>query len=181
MFSTKAFITFLTASATFASAASLSALKRDADNGSCAQLERICVGEVSTQTLDLWAHNACLFGASCFGGQVPVDGFVASAWSSDGGNGTAPASLNLTRVTTDAFNSISTDGQSVTQQNFIDGYYSALDATGGPYPTDASIVIDDFDRLASWTGFCPGTGQGIPYQNFADYYQYSSSVDSTAC
>lgn len=123
MFSTKAFITFLTASATFASAASLSALKRDADNGSCAQLERICVGEVSTQTLDLWAHNACLFGASCFGGQVPVDGFVASAWSSDGGNGTAPAILNLTRVTTDAFNSISTDGQTVTQQNFIDGYY----------------------------------------------------------
>lgn len=54
---------------------------------------------------------------------MPVDGFVASAWSSDGGNGTAPASLNLTRVTTDAFNSISTDGQTVTQQNFIDGYY----------------------------------------------------------
>lgn len=48
------------------------------------------------------------------------------------------------------FDSISTDGQVISQQNWIDGYYHTLDATNGPYPTSPDVVIDDYSRLTSW-------------------------------
>lgn len=109
-----------------------------------------------------------------FGGQRPIDGFIATVFSAKGGSGTAPASLTETRLSSDVFGSISTDGQTITQQNFIDGWYSQLSAVGGPYPSDGSDqVISYYNRIATWAGFCPGSG--VPYQNTADYVCISPS------
>jgi hypothetical protein len=150
------------------------------DNGSCNALFKTCAAQVNPSLSNVFAIESCLFGASCFGGQRPVDDFLASLYSSLNGSGTAPASANLARVPTSVFNVISGGGKAITQQNFIDGYYGQLSASNGPYPTSADIVISYFDRLAIWTGFCPG-GPGIPYTNYADYYQFSASVSSSAC
>ncbi|VDB90084.1 unnamed protein product [Peniophora sp. CBMAI 1063] len=152
--------------------------RQSADNGSCRALQTTCAGSVKSDLSDAWNIKACVFGATCFGGQHPVDGFLAAVYADRGLSGTAPQSVNLPRVTTSLFNSISTDGKTVSQQNFIDGYYSSLDATGGPYPTSAQYVIDLFGNLQDWTAFC---NAAIPFQNFADYFQYSSSVSSSNC
>ncbi|KZV71767.1 hypothetical protein PENSPDRAFT_577135 [Peniophora sp. CONT] len=152
--------------------------RQSADNGSCRALETSCAAAVKSDLSDAWNIKACIFGASCFGGQHPVDGFLAAVYSDRGESGAAPASVNLPRVTGSLFNSISTDGKTLSQQNFIDGYYSSLDATGGPYPTDVNYVIGLYEQLQDWTAFC---SKPIPLQNFADYYQYSSSVSSNGC
>ncbi|VDB99959.1 unnamed protein product [Peniophora sp. CBMAI 1063] len=160
------------------SASAAPSRRQSGDNGSCQALQTECAATVKSDLSDAWNIKACLFGASCFGGQHPVDGFLAAVYGDRGESGSAPASVDLPRVTSSLFNSISTDGQTVSQQNFIDGYYSALDATGGPYPTDVSYVIDLFGRVQGWTAFC---SESVPFQNFADYYQYSSSVNSAGC
>ncbi|KZV71768.1 hypothetical protein PENSPDRAFT_577109 [Peniophora sp. CONT] len=148
---------------------------QSADNGSCRALQTTCAASVKADFSDVFNHKACIFGATCL---TPVDGFLAAVHNDRGLSGPAPQSVNLPRVTTSVFNSISTNGKTVTQQNFIDGYYSSLDATSGPYPTDVQYVIDLFGRLQDWTAFC---GVGIPFQNFADFFQYSSSVSSSNC
>ncbi|VDB99961.1 unnamed protein product [Peniophora sp. CBMAI 1063] len=161
-----------------ASALAAPSKRQSEDNGSCRALQTECAATVKSDLSDAWNIKACIFGATCFGGQRPVDGFLAAVYADRGLSGTAPASVNLPRVTTSLFNSISTNGQTVSQQNFIDGYYSSLDATGGPYPTNPQYVIDLFGNLQGWTAFC---NAAIPYQNFADYFQYSSSVSGPGC
>jgi hypothetical protein len=160
-----------------AAAASAAPSKRQ-DNGSCKALQSTCAASVKSDLSDAWNIKACVFGATCFGGQHPVDGFLAAVYAQKGGKGTAPASVNLPRVTGSLFNSIATDHKALTEQNFIDGYYSSLDASGGPYPTSASIVQSYYQRVATWTAFCTSA---IPLQNFADYFQYSSTVGSNGC
>jgi len=175
--------TILLATALFASAsasASASVIDRRAsDNGSCQQQYKTCAAKVDASLDNVFSIESCLFAASCFGGQRPVDDFLASLHGTKGGSGTALSSVSLARVTTTVFNAISTDGKVVTQQNFIDGYYGQLAASNGPYPSDSSVVVDYYNRLTTWTAFC--SGQGIPYTNFADYYQYSASVSSPGC
>lgn len=73
--------------------------RQSADNGSCRALETICAGSVKSDLSDAWNIKACVFGASCFGGQHPVDGFLAAVWADRGESGAAPASVNLPRVT----------------------------------------------------------------------------------
>ncbi|KAF7971291.1 hypothetical protein HWV62_21442 [Athelia sp. TMB] len=122
------------------------------DNGSCAQMHHICASSVNAKVSNPWSYAECLFGASCFGGQHPVDDFLASIYSTvnNGTKGTAPTSINEPRVPAKVFASISTDGKVITQQNWIDGYYSHLGGTNGPYPTNASVVIDYYNRIAVW-------------------------------
>ncbi|EIM91638.1 uncharacterized protein STEHIDRAFT_165874 [Stereum hirsutum FP-91666 SS1] len=180
MIFTNIFFTALAASATFVSGASIR--RQDEDNGSCAQLGRICAGQVQNSLANVLGVESCLFAGVCFErNSTNLDDFLTTLWETEGHSGTAPKSVSTTRATTAVFDAISTDGQTITQQNFIDGYYGSLDATSGTYPTSAAIVISDFDRVAAWTGFCPGTNEGIPYQNWADYFQYSATVGSTTC
>jgi hypothetical protein len=146
---------------------------------SCNKMFNTCVAQVNTAVSDAWSHPACLFAATCFGGQRPVDGLLASVFGAKKGSGAAPTSVKEARLSTATMKSISTDGKTITQQNWIDGYYGLLSSLGGPFPTSASGVINDFDRVRGWTGFCKG---GIPFKNVADYFQFSSSVSSnTSC
>ncbi|RPD60984.1 hypothetical protein L227DRAFT_574613 [Lentinus tigrinus ALCF2SS1-6] len=70
---------------------------------------------------------------------------------------------------------ISTDGSTITEQNFIDGFYHALDASNGPWPTSVEVVQDYWSSIVDWTAVC---SRGIPFKNFADYFVYSSYVKS---
>ncbi|KZV59156.1 hypothetical protein PENSPDRAFT_552652, partial [Peniophora sp. CONT] len=174
---TMLFSSLLLLSAAFSAYAAPSKRQTE-DNGSCQALQTTCAASVKADLSDAWNIKACVFGATCFGGQRPVDGFLAAVHSDKSASGSAPASVNLPRVTTALFNSISTDGKTVSQQNFVDGFYSSLDATSGPYPTDSQYVTDLFGRVQTWTAFCSAS---VPFQNFADYFQYSSSVNSAGC
>ncbi|KAF5310850.1 hypothetical protein D9619_008000 [Psilocybe cf. subviscida] len=146
---------------------------------SCSKMYDTCVAQANKAVSDAWSHPACLFAATCFGGQRPVDGLLSAVFGAKRNSGAAPTSVKETRLSTTTTKSISTDGKTVTQQNWIDGYYGLLSSLGGPFPTSASIVINDFDRVRGWTGFCKG---GIPFKNLADYFQFSSSVSSnTSC
>ena len=74
--------------------------RQSADNGSCRALQTTCAASVKSDLSDAWNHKACLFGATCFGGQQPVDGFLAAVYADRGFSGTAPKSVDLPRVTT---------------------------------------------------------------------------------
>ena len=73
--------------------------RQSEDNGSCQALQTECAATVKSDLSDAWNIKACVFGASCFGGQHPVDGFLAAVWADRGEAGSAPKSVNLPRVT----------------------------------------------------------------------------------
>ena len=129
-----------------------------------------------------------MLGATCFGGQRPVDGFLSAVYSAKNPTSTvaAPTSINAPRLENTLFAQISTDGKTWTQQNFvclmytsslwsrkltrllqIDAWYGTLSSVGGPFPPNTDLVVSYFNRILEWTAFCPGTG--IPFQNIRDY------------
>ena len=73
--------------------------RQSEDNGSCQALQTECASSVKSDLSDAWNIKACVFGASCFGGQHPVDGFLAAVWADRGESGSAPTSVSLPRVT----------------------------------------------------------------------------------
>jgi len=152
------------------------------DNGACQQLHNTCAGALvlnTTSLANVWSIESCLFAATCLGpsGSHPVDNFLADLWTHVGGNGTAPASANLPRVPTSLLQSLSTDGSTISQQDFINGFYGSLNPTNGPWPVNTA-VISYYDRISTWTAFCTSS---IPFFNFADYFQWSASVSSPGC
>lgn len=61
---------------------------------------------------------------------------------------------------------MSTDNATLTEQNFIDAWYGELSSVGGPYPDNTDLVVEYYDIIAAWAGFCD---EGIPMQNVADF------------
>ena len=79
-----------------------------------------CIAYSDQKVTNPWAIESCLLGATCFGGQRPVDDFLAAVYSAKNPSSNAyPASLNEPRVSSALFNQISKDGKTVTQQNFV--------------------------------------------------------------
>ena len=75
--------------------------QESSDNGSCKALQATCTAHVKSDLSNVFALKECVVGASCFGGHRPVDDFLAAVYSSKhGGQGAAPSSVNLPRVTT---------------------------------------------------------------------------------
>jgi hypothetical protein len=112
------------------------------DNGACQQLVSTCAKAVDPSLSNAFAIQSCVFAATCFGGKRPVDNFLASVYATKNPTGTTPPqSVNLARVTStvcfalcfhpsathtdygQVLNAISTNGKSISQQNFIDGFY----------------------------------------------------------
>ncbi|PPQ92553.1 hypothetical protein CVT25_010386 [Psilocybe cyanescens] len=144
----------------------------------CEQLVVSCAASGTQAISDPWSIPACIYGATCFGGSRPVDAFLLAIATERNQPDSAKASLNVPGLTLETFNKISTDKTVITQQNFIDGVFSTLGATNGPFP-DVSFVISSFQRVNTWTQFC--NGPGIPWRNFADYFKYSATVNSGGC
>jgi hypothetical protein len=80
-----------------ASAAPSAKRQTGSDNGACQVLKTVCANTVNSDLSNAWNIKACVFGASCFAGQRPVDGFLASVAAAKGTS--APQSVNLPRVT----------------------------------------------------------------------------------
>jgi hypothetical protein len=136
---------FATASLYFFALADAAPSKRQSDNGACAQLAATCASEVNNSLSNVFSIGACVFAATCFGGQHQVDDFLATLFANKNGGanaGTPPQSVNLPRVpssvrpisfnssqgclyiiTIQLLNTLSDDGKTITQQHFIDGVY----------------------------------------------------------
>jgi hypothetical protein len=88
-------------------------------DATCQKMYTTCIAQVDQNVANPWAVEACVLGATCFGGQRPVDGFLATVKSFKNPNGATPASLTVPRVSTSLLSAISTDGKDWTQQNFV--------------------------------------------------------------
>ncbi|KAF8963185.1 hypothetical protein BDZ97DRAFT_1822197 [Flammula alnicola] len=171
--------------------------QRSTDNGSCAEIVDQCtIG--SAKATNVFNDNYCVLAAFCYS-ESTVDVLIEQLTKDDYLSTSPPLlSVNQPRLAQSVFNGLSRGNSVVSQQNVIDAYYGALtntvrscggppgaetpcpSGTSGPYPTDASYVIDFWETISAWTGFC-GTRE-IPYQNLADYLQYSSTVKAaTSC
>ncbi|RPD60994.1 hypothetical protein L226DRAFT_560208 [Lentinus tigrinus ALCF2SS1-7] len=182
-----AFVPLVLSLALSAAAAAVPAEKRQgSDYPWCNALRATCEKQITNKDYeDFFAHDACLFGSAC-----PPD-FPVSANSTltqrrnvqlflgavvgDLEPGREPPHSEDLRVPTSILQQISTDGKTITKQNFIDGFYHALDASSGPWPTNVDIVKGYWSYIVDWTAVCSG---GIPFKNFADYFVYSSYVKS---
>jgi Fe-S-cluster-containing dehydrogenase component len=79
-----------------------------------------CIDRVDQNVTNPWAVEACVLGATCFGGKRPVDDFLASVYSYKNPNSSAyPAWRTEPRLPASLLNAISTDGKTRTQQNFV--------------------------------------------------------------
>ena len=87
-----------------------------------------CVSQVDQNVANPWGVEACVLGATCFGGQRPVDGFLSAVYSAKNPTSTvaAPTSINAPRLETTLFAQISTDGKTWTQQNFVCPTHTSL-------------------------------------------------------
>ncbi|KAF8963177.1 hypothetical protein BDZ97DRAFT_1822163 [Flammula alnicola] len=171
--------------------------QRSTDNGSCAEMVDQCsIG--SAKATNVFNNNYCVLAAFCYS-ESTVDVLIEQLTKDDYLSTSPPLlSVNQPRLAQSVFNAFSGGNSVVSQQNIIDAYYGALTNTvrscggppgaetpcpsgsSGPYPTDVSYVTDFWDTISAWTGFC-GTRE-IPYQNLADYLQYSSTVKAaTSC
>jgi hypothetical protein len=93
---------FFTTSLLLASSVTASPLWSRNSDSSCQQLQNICEKSVNKGVTDAWSHEACLFGAGCFGGRTPVAGLLgyifASKNSPNFNSATAPTALTEPRV-----------------------------------------------------------------------------------
>lgn len=105
LFSISSFVALLAAFATLVGGASLK--RQSGDNGSCAQLGRICAGDVQTDLSNLWTVESCLFAGVCFerNGST-LDGFYGNLWVDLGHTSRPPLTLYTPRVTQAVSNSI---------------------------------------------------------------------------
>jgi len=163
------------------------------DNGSCAEMVTQCFATGAAPPTKIFANNYCVLAALCYS-ESTVDVLIKDLTKRDYLYVGAPVlSVNQPRLSQTVFNTLSKGNTFVSQQNMIDAYYGALTNTvqicpgppgssttpcpsgkSGPYPTDASYIINFWSHVSAWTGFC--NTRNIPYQNFADYLQYSSTV-----
>jgi len=147
-------------------------------DATCWEMYDWCRNVVNRSTMsNVFDIDVCVFGASCFA--PGVNSFIATLHE---GVGTIPTSTQVPRVPNSLLSTIATNGQTISQQNYVDGYYRTITQHSGTFPANASIVINYFDALADWSGPCPATQPvSIPFKNFADYFEFSSTVTSNTC
>ncbi|KAH7907375.1 hypothetical protein BJ138DRAFT_1014591 [Hygrophoropsis aurantiaca] len=130
---------------------------------SCSSLRNSC----NATTVDLanfYNYPACILFTTCQQGvETPLN-----VLHEVGAPTTQP------RMTETAFDAMSGGNSYMSQQNYIDAYYYEISITpGGSYPDDVSDLLDQWETIAAWTGFC--STMDIPYSNFADWLEYSST------
>ncbi|KAI0757636.1 hypothetical protein C8Q80DRAFT_1265523 [Daedaleopsis nitida] len=184
-----AFVSLVLSLALSAASSAIPIRRQGTDYPWCNALRATCEKQLvnSTDFNDFLTHDACLFGSACppdflgpDDGPLPprrnVQLFIRQVALDMRGSGYEPPHSEDLRVPTSLLQQISTNGNTITKQNFIDGFYHALDASNGPWPTNVSIVKDYFSYIVDWTAVCSGN---IPFKNFADYFVYESYVKSS--
>ncbi|KAI0779895.1 hypothetical protein C8Q74DRAFT_1367712 [Fomes fomentarius] len=149
----------------------------------CVALRDTCRKQLTRgDFLDFFEHDACLFGSACPPDELepptrptPRRRNVQRFLQAVAGPNVEPPYAKELRVPDAILKQISTNDKTITRQNFIDGFYHALDHSNGPWPTNVTIIKEWFDPIIDWTAVCSGN---IPLKNFADYFVYSSWVES---
>jgi hypothetical protein len=171
--------------------------QRPTDNGSCSEMGTQC-SVLAGSARNIFSDKYCVLTAFCYS-QSTVDTLIDELHRQDYLDTKPPTqSIDQPRLSQSIFDAFSLGKSVVSQQDIIDAYYGALTNTiqscggppgaetscstgsSGPYPTDASYVIDFWETVSAWTGFC--ATREIPYKNLADYLQFSSTVKAaTSC
>ncbi|KAH7919564.1 hypothetical protein BV22DRAFT_1183768 [Leucogyrophana mollusca] len=149
------------------------------DNGSCAEMVSQCRLWV---TQGLFQNEYCVLASFCYA-ESTTDVLLKNEYPP---YTTVPTSLQEKRLSQDVFNNMTNGAATMSQQNAIDAYYSALTGTwasqngapaktdnNGPYPTSPDYVISFWNIISAWTGNC--ATKEIPYANLADYLTYAAS------
>jgi hypothetical protein len=148
---------------------------------SCAKIYSLCIKDAQGAGQTVWRSapfglsKACTLAVTCYPGTP--NAFLA-AFEPDAFPETTQAPVqaqNVPRLTQNLYNTLSGSGTTAGQQSYIDAYYSLLSTVGGPYPVN-TVVIGYWEAISAWTGFCPN--RYVPYQNLADWFQWSSVVNA---
>lgn len=127
---------------------------------------------------DPWSLPICVAAAACF--QAPLDTFINAVACAKSGYATPARYLPV--VSRSFLDRYTQSSGFMTQQNWIDLYYNAVGTSVQPpvWP-DVSLVTAYFKEILRWTGRC--NEKTVPYQNFADYFHWSSitNVPASAC
>ncbi|KAH9851153.1 hypothetical protein C2E23DRAFT_261168 [Lenzites betulinus] len=156
-----------------------------APDTSCVSLVGLCVTKIITGQVGstaFWSDNVCAAAATCASMASVLD---AACCAGTCHQPTDIASLDYTNVyaTIVGACAFQPGGCSLTWQPFVDWFYNTIQATGtNLYPASGDDVLDRWQEIATWTGFCSGdrcVDGAIPYTNFNDWYHFSSSVTAT--
>ncbi|THV06508.1 hypothetical protein K435DRAFT_773203, partial [Dendrothele bispora CBS 962.96] len=120
-----------------------------------------------------WAERSCVAGATCDG--------VNNVWVvAQCNNDAIPGQVRLPNMSTNMYASMtggctSSEGCTITQQNYIDFLYGSLSAINtNVWPNSVDQVINWWDAITSWTQ----TGDSIPYANFNDWLHFVFDANS---
>ncbi|PFH47262.1 hypothetical protein AMATHDRAFT_152540 [Amanita thiersii Skay4041] len=136
-------------------------------NASCQQLFQSCI-KASNILTDPYSNLHCALAASCWGGGVIGFGNAISCALNTQGRGANPRFYP--RLSQSIFDSMAGGDSTISQQNYIDSFYGALSTLTSPIWPDVNYVIERWTRIKTWANFPDGN---VPYQNFADFLQYS--------
>ncbi|EIW76583.1 hypothetical protein CONPUDRAFT_84567 [Coniophora puteana RWD-64-598 SS2] len=130
---------------------------------SCESLKGSC-NATTIDVNNVWNYPACALFAICSTWNYNVIDSLASI----GAPHTQPV------VPESTFKNITNGADVLTQQGYVDAYHYELSITPGAKNASGDAdLVGQYQWLAAWTGFC---GQdGIPYQNFADFFQYDGT------
>lgn len=148
---------------------------------SCARIYSICVGNARSIGEAAWrpapfeVSKTCILAATCYPGgpNAFLAGIQRDAFP--GSIRRPPEAQSVDRFPQSSYSIFSSPGNIAGQQSYIDSYYSLLSALGGPYPVN-TVVIGYWEAISAWTGFC--SSRNVPYQNLADWFQWSSVVEA---
>ncbi|KAJ3506174.1 hypothetical protein NLJ89_g7013 [Agrocybe chaxingu] len=139
--------------------------------GSCTNLAANCLDSVNDGNRNnLWGIRSCVLAATCYG----VGDLISSVRCQTGftitnaDQGSLDYNIYAAAVGDCAW---APGGCPVTQQNFIDWYYTTLSLINtSSWPSSVDVVIGYWSAIRSWTA----TGDTVPYVNLNDWYHFSS-------
>ncbi|KAH7919557.1 hypothetical protein BV22DRAFT_1040770 [Leucogyrophana mollusca] len=156
--------------------------------GSCAEMGAQCQIFVSSPT-GFWQVEQCVLAGFCYAAENSTTDMLITYV--DEGQDTSDRSLQQERLSEALFYNMTGGASTMSQQNAIDAYYSALTGTyeslggplfamtpkqtsdDGPYPSSSEYVIYFWSLVSAWTGYCDT--REIPYNNLADYLTYAAT------
>ncbi|KAJ7617122.1 hypothetical protein FB45DRAFT_1034423 [Roridomyces roridus] len=146
---------------------------------SCLNLAANCIDTIGMDTSrmnNLWGVKSCVAAATCYG----VGDLITSVKCQTGlsTTNTAQASLDYTNIYAPIVGDCAwaSSGCPITQQNYIDFYYSELTAINtANYPSSNTVVIAWWNAITAWAA----TGSTVPYLNFDDWLHFSSAPATT--
>ncbi|KAI0757834.1 hypothetical protein C8Q80DRAFT_1265676 [Daedaleopsis nitida] len=153
-----------------------------APDNACVSLVGFCVTGIASGQVpatQFWSDRVCAAAATCAGMGPVLD---AACCAGTCHQPTDIASLDYNNIYAGIVGdcAFQPGGCSLTWQPFVDWFYNTIQSTNtNIWPESGDVVLGWWANIATWTGFCTGTScvdGAIPYNNFNDWYHFSSAV-----